>query len=274
MTGTEPPIWRSSPTRSSWPCSTGYCPNTQFAPEQDPFKFTSLTRRERAKAGYLVDDTTGVEVPLGRLARWYKAQNSPLRIEHRWTTDDGTVHKTTPPEARGIRLLMDLPDHPPADLDIGWYVAQARKQILANRHFEHLDPKWLEGHAGPLDLHNKGLVPCPKWDGKKLPKGAEVRQPSFFWRWDAYESFATYTGAAVGILASTSTSSPSFASGSMAWGTIRPSRIAGGPWTAAWFRTIGTARPRPSGPGASGANCSSGSRPATPIPSPGSASPR
>ena len=38
---------------------------------------------------------------------------------------------------------MDLPDGPLGDIDLGWYVGEARARILANPDFPHLDPKWL-----------------------------------------------------------------------------------------------------------------------------------
>ena len=167
----------------------------------DPSKFVYVTRRDRGKDGYLIDEATGTETPLPRLVRWYKARGSRLRIEHRWTDEAGKAHKTTAPGSQGIRLLMDLPAAPPGDVDLGWYVAQARARILANRDFPHLDPKWLEGHDVPLELHARGLAPSPHWDGKKSPKGAVKCRPTFFWEWGRrYDAFGTYTGPDVGVL--------------------------------------------------------------------------
>jgi hypothetical protein len=132
--------------------------------------------------------------------RFYKARGLTGRIVHRWTDDEGKAHATTPTNARGIRVLMDLPDRPPEDLDRSWYVGEARRRILDHPGIAHLDPRWLEGHETPKDLLARGLVPAPKWAGKNLPVGARVDRPSFFWPWDSYDTFGTYTGPPVGVL--------------------------------------------------------------------------
>ena len=147
----------------------------------DPTRFVNITRRESAKAGVLINDATGTEESLPKLVRWYKAKDSPLRIEHRWTDGAGEAHTTTPPGAQGIQLLMDLPDGPLGDIDYAWYVGEARDRILANRDFDHLDPKWLSGIAA--DLYARGLAPSPHWAGKKSPKGAKKDRPSYFFEW-------------------------------------------------------------------------------------------
>ncbi|HMB07141.1 MAG TPA: DNA polymerase domain-containing protein, partial [Isosphaeraceae bacterium] len=165
----------------------------------DPAKFVNITRRDGAKVGVLVNDATGAETPLPRLTRWYKAKDSPFRIEHRWRVD-GKEHKSTPPGASGVQLLMDLPDGPLGDIDIGWYVGEARERILANPDFPHLDPRWLADHPIAFDLYNRGLAPSPKWDGKKSPRGAKKDCPSFFWDWDRYDAFGVYTGPKTGVL--------------------------------------------------------------------------
>ena len=95
---------------------------------------------------------------------------------------------------------MDLPAVVPGDVDIGWYVAQARARILANPDFPHLDPRWLAGAPGAEHLHALGLSPSPKWDGKKSPKGARKDRPSYFWEWRNYHTLGTHTGPKVGLL--------------------------------------------------------------------------
>ena len=178
----------------------GVLPETTVRECVDPAKFVYVTRRDRGKVGVLIDEESGTETPLPRLCRWYKARGSRLRIEHRWTDANGNEHKTTPPGATGIRLMMDLPAAPPGDVDLGWYVGAARKRILANRDFEHFDPRWLAGASGAEYLYNLGLSPSPHWDGKKSPKGAVMDRPSYFWEWRNYHTFGVHTGARVGIL--------------------------------------------------------------------------
>ncbi|HMB05948.1 MAG TPA: DNA polymerase domain-containing protein, partial [Isosphaeraceae bacterium] len=166
-----------------------------------PAEFVGVTRRDSSKVGVLVNDATGEETPSPRLVRWYKAKDSQFRIEHRWTDKAGKAHKSTPPGTSGVQLLMDLPEpgHPLGDVDYGWYVGEARARILANRDFNHLDPKWLSGIAA--DLYARGLAPSPHWAGKKSPRGAKRDRPSYFWEWSRYHTFGTYTGPEVGVLA-------------------------------------------------------------------------
>ena len=166
----------------------------------DPSKFAYITRRDRGKDGVLIDEESGEETPIPRLVRWYKAKGSPLRIEHRWTDEAGKAKTTTPPGASGVRLMMDLPAVVPGDVDLWWYVGEARARIMANPDFPHLDPKWLAGAPGAEHLHALGLSPSPKWDGKKAPRGAVKDRPSYFWDWARYHTFGTHTGPGVAIL--------------------------------------------------------------------------
>ncbi|MGE5756799.1 MAG: hypothetical protein ACM35G_13965, partial [Planctomycetaceae bacterium] len=95
---------------------------------------------------------------------------------------------------------MDLPDGPLGDIDYTWYAGEARARILANPDFNHLDPAWLKGSLIAEALHAFGLCPSPKWDGKKVPKGARVDRPSYFWDWSRYDAYGTHTGPSVGLL--------------------------------------------------------------------------
>ena len=166
----------------------------------DPAKFTYITRRERGKEGWLIDERTGTEASIGRLVRWYKARGSQLRIEYRWNDQVGKLHKTKPHGATSVQLLMDLPNagQTLGDVDYGWYASEARRRVLQFADFPHLDPKWLTGAA--LNLHAMGLCPCPKWEGKKSPRAAKSEVPSYFWDWPAYDAFGTWTGPLTGLL--------------------------------------------------------------------------
>jgi hypothetical protein len=167
---------------------------------QDPFKFTAVVRRRRKMEGAWIDQDAGTEEPAARLVRFYKARGSLLKLEHRWTSEDGKVHKMTPSNATEIRPLMDLPETLPVDLQVTWYASEARRRILKHVDFPHLDPKWLEDHAAPKRLHDLGLCPVPKWDGKNLPAGAITDRPSYFWPWADYKTFGTFTGPLVNVL--------------------------------------------------------------------------
>ena len=168
----------------------------------DPSKFVYVTRRERAKAGFLIDEATGTETPLPRLVRWYKAGAAACGLSTGGSTP--MVRNTRPRPRRerpGIQLLPDLPAVVPGDVDLGWYVAQAR----ATDHWRIPTspisiPSGFAGHPGAEYLHNLGLSPSPKWDGKKSPKGAKQDRPSYFWEWRNYHTFGTHTGPDAGIL--------------------------------------------------------------------------
>ena len=149
----------------------GILPETTIRRCVDPAKFVSITRRDSSKVGVLVNDATGAETPLPRLTRWYKAKDSPYRIEHRWRSDDGKEHKSTPPGASGVQLLMDLPDGPLGDIDLGWYVGEARARILANRDFPHLDPKWLDGPSARTCTPSAS--PQPQLGGEEVAEGCQ-----------------------------------------------------------------------------------------------------
>jgi hypothetical protein len=170
---------------------------------RDPAKFAFVTRRDRGKAGFLIDDRSGTETPMaGRLSRWYKGLGSPFRIEYRWVDKDGKAHRTTPPGATNVQLLMVMPapGETLGDIDFSWYAGEARRRVMQFPDFPHTDPKWLADSEIALDLHRRGLVPCPKWEGKKSPKGSKIQYPSYLWDWSAYDAYGTWTGAAIGLL--------------------------------------------------------------------------
>jgi hypothetical protein len=146
----------------------------------------------------LRDDATGAEAELPRVARFYLAKGSRKRI---------VLHleggkQTTPPQATGIELAMDIPPGPlPEDLDRSRYIQAARKLIQAVGGFRHRDPDLLEDHALALEVFDAGLCPVPKWDGKAQMPGSDARRPTFLWDWSRVATVGTYTGPAVGILA-------------------------------------------------------------------------
>jgi hypothetical protein len=166
---------------------------------RDLLMFTRIARRTKAvEVAVLRDDAAGVEEPLPKVARFYLAKGSRNRIIHRlWSGK-----QTTPPQADGIALAMDIPPGPlPEDLDRTRYIQAARKLVQALGGYHHFDPALLEGHPLATAVLEAGLCPVPKWDGKAQMPGSDSRRPTFLWDWSGVQTVGTYTGPAVGILA-------------------------------------------------------------------------
>jgi DNA polymerase family B len=165
----------------------------------DPVRFCSVTQRAgKVQAAVLVDAAGGTETELPKVARWYKATESGRRIEHRL----GGGRHTTPADAVGINLALDLNEESlPEDLDVGWYIAQARRIIQSVPGYRHRSVRRLLDHPEALALHHLGLVPVPAWAGMTQPPRAARAAPTYLWDWDSYVTFGTCTGPAAGILA-------------------------------------------------------------------------
>jgi hypothetical protein len=164
----------------------------------DLLKFARIARRTGAVASAVLrDDATGAEAELPRVARFYLAKGSRKRIVHHL---EGGRH-TTPPQATGVELAMDLSSGTmPADVDHSRYIKEARKLIQKMEGYRHRDPDRLEDHPLALEVLDAGLCPCPKWGGKAVLPGADPKRPTYLWDWSRVETVGTYTGPAVGIL--------------------------------------------------------------------------
>jgi hypothetical protein len=172
------------PETTVWACS-------------DPVRFCRVSRRTGKVSSAVLQDGTGGEIELPRVARWYKAKDSRRHIVHRF----GDGHHTTPPGAVGINLALDLADgRLPEDLDRGWYIAEARRVIQKVGGYRHRSPRRLQGHPLAVEVRDAGLVPCPKWDGKKVLPGADPARPTYLWDWSRIATVGTYTGSTTGIL--------------------------------------------------------------------------
>src|SRR5262249_12645804 len=143
-----------------------------------------------------------------RVARWYKAKESRLKIEVVYQHGG----KGTPVHAQGIALCQDLPAERPRDLDVEWYIGQAWRAIRkrAKKQGRGEEPLGYDPPAPPrprgapaaLALVAGGLVPCPKPPGKAQPAGSSAQFPSYLWDWSSrrYDARGTYTGPKVGLL--------------------------------------------------------------------------
>ncbi|HEV3026489.1 MAG TPA: DNA polymerase domain-containing protein, partial [Planctomycetota bacterium] len=101
----------------------------------DPVRFCRITRRTgKVTAAVVIDEETGEEIELPKVARWYKAKDSRRHIVHRF----GDGHHTTPPGAVGIGLALDLGDgRLPDDIDRSSYIAEARRVVQKVRGYRH-----------------------------------------------------------------------------------------------------------------------------------------
>lgn len=64
------------------------------------------------------------EEPLGKAIRWYYAAGEKGTIHY--LTNNNTV-----PRSRGAKVLMDLPDDFPADVDYSWYEKECNEMLMA-----------------------------------------------------------------------------------------------------------------------------------------------
>jgi hypothetical protein len=69
----------------------------------------------------------------------------------------------------------------PVDLDISWYITEARKLIPEVDGYRHQSPQLLDGHPLATEVLTKGLAPCPKWAGKRVLAGADPARPTYLW---------------------------------------------------------------------------------------------
>jgi hypothetical protein len=160
-------------------------------------RFCHVTRRSvKVIAAALVDIKTGDETELPKVARWYRARESPRKIVHR--LEGGRA--TTPTHADSIGLALDIESgRLPADLDYAWYEREARRTIQKVPGYRHRSRRRLEDHTAATRLLNLGLLPIPK-RCKRLPPGSDQKRPTLLWDWSSYPTCGTYTGPDVGVL--------------------------------------------------------------------------
>ena len=152
-----------------------------------------MTRRSgKVRAAVLTNGERELELP--KVARWYKAIGSGWRIEHRLERG----RHITPADAVGINLALDFTSGSlPADLDVDWYIAQARKVVHSVPGYRHRSARRLQGHPDATALHGYDLAPYPILEGEPPPVAG---RPTFLWDWRRYSAFGTYTGQAAGVL--------------------------------------------------------------------------
>jgi putative DNA primase/helicase len=162
----------------------------------DMARFCSIRKdSDKLRSAVLIAED-GTETALGKLTRYYHSTTAGCRIEHRLKSDG----RTTPAKAKGIAVLSDLPrSGRPADLELTWYVREARQVIQSMPGYRHRSPRLLQGNAAALEVFNHGLVPVPK-RGKEQCTGASAKTPTLLWQWARYTSTGIYTGQQVATL--------------------------------------------------------------------------
>jgi hypothetical protein len=164
---------------------------------RDPVRFCAVTRKSaKVRSAVLADRSSGTEIELGKVTRWYKSRDSGRDIVHRF---DAGRH-STPSHATGVDLALDLVDGAlPYDLDRAWYAAQARKQVQVVPGYRHRSRRLVQGNEQALAVYKLGLVPVPKI-GKREVRGSDRKTPTLLWPWERYPTLGCYTGPAVAIL--------------------------------------------------------------------------
>jgi hypothetical protein len=164
---------------------------------QDLARFCSVTKRSSKVLGMrlVAADADEVELP-EKVVRWYKAREGTKRLVQRYEQGDRAA-----PQATAIELAMDLGHGGiPTNLDRSWYVREARKVIQSVPGYRHRAIELLGDHDLALTVREKGLLPVPKWDGKRQLPGSDAKAPTLQWDWSRFRTVGCYTGPGVGTL--------------------------------------------------------------------------
>lgn len=163
----------------------------------DPIRFAFVSRRTKATARAVLRAGDN-EIELGKVSRWYRAkfEDGTPRPVIRHESNSGRA--TTPAKATGVRLMQDRPAIIPADLDRGFYIAEAR------RLYQKLDGlprsrRLVERFPLAAAAFDAGLMPCPMHEKRSL-KGRDAARPCLLWPWEKATTIGAYTGPGTGVL--------------------------------------------------------------------------
>ncbi|MBV8314070.1 MAG: hypothetical protein JOZ53_03960, partial [Planctomycetaceae bacterium] len=173
-------------------------PEVTIGAEKNLARFCNVTRASsKVREGVAADDATGRETPLGKVTRWYRSTRSSVRLLQRLVSGKDK----RPAKAEHVTLAQDLTDSCiPRDLDFGHYIGEARKVYNSVPGPHRFARALLPDHGPARAVLDAGLVPHPK-NGKDLPLGSVVTNPTFLWDWNKYRTAGTLTGPEWGILA-------------------------------------------------------------------------
>jgi hypothetical protein len=163
----------------------------------DPIRFAFVSRKtKRTKRAVLI--AGDAETELGKVSRWYRAKFGENEPKPRIVHESESGRKATPAKAQDVRLMLDVPETAPADLDRAFYVREAR------RLFQRIDglPKsrrLVESSPLAAEVFDRGLWPCPMWL-KTSFTGREANRPSLLWPWRRASTIGAYTGPETGVL--------------------------------------------------------------------------
>jgi hypothetical protein len=171
---------------------------------KDLVRFCAVTKCNKGQSLVLVDEQAKTQTALERAVRWYRSVDrsgeEPRERPNRIARRSPDCRLVTVSSARSVTICQDIPDTGlPADLDMTWYITQARKTIQKVPGYHHLSRLRLRGYPAAVRLYEAGLSPVPK-RGKKQPKGSDAKCPTYLWEWRRSRTFGTYTGPLVGIL--------------------------------------------------------------------------
>lgn len=163
----------------------------------DPIRFAFVSRKTKlTKRAVLI--AGDAETELGKVSRWYRAKFGENEPKPRIIHESESGRKATPAKAQDVRLMLDVPDIVPADLDRSFYVREARRLY---QRIEGVPRSRRLVASSPIaaEVFDRGLLPCPMWL-KTSFTGRDAARPSLVWPWRRAETVGAYTGPETGVL--------------------------------------------------------------------------
>lgn len=163
----------------------------------DPIRFAFVSRKTKlTKRAVLI--AGDAETELGKVSRWYRAKFGENEPKPRIVHESEKGRKATPAKAQEVRLMLDVPEIVPADLDRSFYVREARR-IYQRIEGVPRSRRFVESSPIAAEVFDRGLLPCPMWL-KTSFTGRDAARPSLVWPWRRAETVGAYTGPECGVL--------------------------------------------------------------------------
>ena len=163
----------------------------------DPIRFAFVSRKS-GKVRRAVLIAGDAETELGKVSRWYRARFAEHEPKPRIVHEMESGKRTKPAKAESVRLMLDVPETVPADLDRSFYVQEARR-IYQKIAGVPRSRRFVEESPLAVEVFDRGLMPCPLRQ-KAVFAGCDPARPSLVWPWRRAETIGTYTGSETGLL--------------------------------------------------------------------------
>lgn len=163
----------------------------------DPIRFAFVSSRTK-KTRRAVLIAGDAETELGKVSRWYRARFAENEPKPRIVHEMQSGKRTKPAKADSVRLMYEVPDQIPADLDRSFYVREARSLYHTIAGIPR-SRRLIEESPLAVEVFDRGLMPCPMRQ-KSVFTGCDPARPSLVWPWRRAETIGTYTGPETGLL--------------------------------------------------------------------------